>query len=347
MIMSNNNNDLRFRSSIRGFHREDVLSYLEQKAREHVEERSELVDKLESSQQELSELKAKLAQAESELQNKSAEAEARASELEQLRAELDRLHSTNADLAEKCTSLNLELDDLRAERDTLSEEMESLKAQKDEIEATKIRVAEIELDAYTRAKKIENDAIENANLARKTLTDLIADAKRSFDSVKLSANKTLQRMVDEMEGLKDALQQIPEGFELISNNIESLGFKSEKKADVSDAEPVSAEDIADNSEIVGDLSAANSDEVLGEESFSPIDVDDNDDIDKEKNGDSDQKGRRERPVLEKLLFFRGKEDDSEKVFLESDSGKSAVDENSNEESSKDREGYTYSFSPDD
>ena len=61
--MSNNNNDLRFRSSIRVSPRRcAVISRT--KAREHVEERSELVGKLESSQQELSELKAKLVQAE-------------------------------------------------------------------------------------------------------------------------------------------------------------------------------------------------------------------------------------------------------------------------------------------
>lgn len=225
-----NNNDFHFRSSLKGFHRGDVLSYLEQMARNHVEERNELAGKLDSSQKELSELRTKLEQADNELQKMKSKVEAQASEIDELKSELAALHSTNSELHQRCAAAEQELNDLRSERDTLSVAIEEYNAQKHEIEAAKLRVAEIELDAYTRAKNIENNAIENANLARKALSDLITDAKRSFDSVKDNANNTLHRMALDLESLKESLLQIPENFSLVSKDLDSLKFGNEKKS---------------------------------------------------------------------------------------------------------------------
>jgi chromosome segregation ATPase len=225
----------RFRNALVGFRRSDVLSYLEQRAHEHNEQRNELARKLEGSQKQLKEVQERLAQAEKELQAVKAEAETKSSEFNKLNSELAELRATNEELRAKNTIVEQELSDIKAERDSLAADLETIKAQKEEIDQAKLHVAEIELEAYSRAKKIESNAIENANLARETLSDLILDVKNRFDKTRDNAAQTFHRMTLELDRLKEVLTHLPESFDSISSEIESLRFGNEKKNTVPEA----------------------------------------------------------------------------------------------------------------
>ena len=219
----------RFRKSLVGFHRSDVLDYLEQKSHEHNEQRNELARKLEDSQNQLGVLQQRLAELEIELKAARDEVEVKNSEIDRLGSELDGLNAANAELTEKNAALENELGCLRAERDSLAADLADINAQKEEIEQAKLHVAEIELEAYARAKKIEGGALENANLARETLSNLIQDVKRRFDKARDNATQTLLQMASELDRLKEVLNHLPESFESISSEIESLRFGTDKR----------------------------------------------------------------------------------------------------------------------
>jgi|GEM_PF-866433 len=222
-------NSGRFKNALFGFSRSDVINYIEQKALEHNEQRNELARKLDEAQKQLSSLQQKLADTEARLQASLDDADAKSSELEKLSLQLEDLKAENAELRDRNACLETELRNIRTERDSLADEVKDINLQKEEIELAKKHVADIELEAYARAKKIESSAIENANLAREALSNLILDAKRRFDRVRDDATHTLSQMASELDRLKEVLNHLPESFDSISGELDSLRFGNEKK----------------------------------------------------------------------------------------------------------------------
>lgn len=313
----------RFRKSLVGFRRNDVLYYLEQKAREHNEQRNELARKLEDSQNQLGDLQQRLAELEIKLKAAGDEIEVKNSEIGRLSSELDGLDAANAELTEKNAALENELGGLRAERDSLAADLADISAQKKEIELAKLHVAEIELEAYARAKKIEGGALENANLARETLSNLIQDVKRRFDKARDNATQTLQQMASELDRLKEVLNHLPESFESISSEIESLRFGNEKRSTV--------QDTADEREILETGSAPTLSEgfLAGTPEYDSIIYPEEEDIDVsgisesytfpvedegelKSDSEGDTEGFTPKRDTEELLFFRPEEADTEK-----------------------------------
>jgi len=235
-----------FRSAVMGgFNRQDVLDYIEEKARAHADELKELGRNLEQSQKELGEARDKLSQAEESIRQLQAASDTQKEELLKLREEVEKLTSANRELSEAAEARDAELDAVRNERDHLEKQLGDLRAQLDDIEQAKIRVANIELDAYARAKKIEDAAIENTNMARAALTNLFQDAKRRFDRTKDDAAQTFIRMSQEFDRLKEVLKHLPASFDAISSEIESLNFGGDKKNSGSSSDPA-VEDTSDS-----------------------------------------------------------------------------------------------------
>jgi len=223
-------NSIIFRSAVfGGFNRQDVLDYIEKKARAHADELNELRCALEQSRKELGEAREKLSAAEESIRQLQAESDTRKDELFRLREEHEKLISSNRELSDSAAAKEAELASLRTERDLLEKQLCDIRSQLDDIEQSKIRVANIELEAYARAKKIEDSAIDNANLARAALNNLFQDAKRRFDHTRNNAAQTFLRMSQELDRLKEVLEHLPESFDAISAEIEALKFGNDKK----------------------------------------------------------------------------------------------------------------------
>jgi chromosome segregation ATPase len=212
-----------------GFNRQDVLAYIESRARTHTEELNELGRRLDISQKELSEARESLARADESLNELKEASDTRKDETERLNADLERLRSENAGLKADAASSEETAAAVRAERDQLAKKYGDMRAQLEEIEQSKIRVANIELAAYGRAKKIEDSAIENANMAKSALTNLFQDAKKRFDLTKDDATRTVFRISQELDRLKEVLKHLPASFDAISSEIDALKFGSDKK----------------------------------------------------------------------------------------------------------------------
>ena len=190
---------------------------------------SDLRCALEQSRKELGEAREKLSAAEESIRQLQAESDTRKDELFRLREEHEKLISSNRELSDSAAAKEAELASLRTERDLLEKQLCDIRSQLDDIEQSKIRVANIELEAYARAKKIEDSAIDNANLARAALNNLFQDAKRRFDHTRNNAAQTFLRMSQELDRLKEVLEHLPESFDAISAEIEALKFGNDKK----------------------------------------------------------------------------------------------------------------------
>lgn len=229
-----------FRSSVMGgFNRQDVLSYIEDRARTHTEELGELGRRLDCSQKELSETKSALTSAKETLTVAQAEADTYLTELDKVKAEFSQIKAENLDLKAKITSGDQALADLTAERDRYVLKLDELQSAVQDIDQAKIRVANIELEAYARAKKIEDAAISNTAMARLALSSLFVEAKKRFDQSKEDAARTIFFISQELDRLKDEMKNIPGFFDIISSQIDALKFGTEKKAESNAATMVS------------------------------------------------------------------------------------------------------------
>ena len=148
-----------FRSAFNGFHREDVVHYIEYINSKHTTQLNQLRSDLAAVQQENQDLRATPAPS-AELEDKADALEARVAELER---ELATAEQAWADLEK-------ELAKVKQERD------EALSAQ-----AETKRRSDDELEAYRRAERVERQAKERTEVMYHRANGVIADATIKVD----------------------------------------------------------------------------------------------------------------------------------------------------------------------
>ena len=173
-----------FRSAIfGGFNREDVLHYIEETDTKYYTETAELRSQLTEAQSAMNELRTQ----NEALTAKNAELLERLGEMtldtDKIRAQLDQIES----------GFSLQATELAAENDRLTSENAKLSAKCGEYDATREKIAEMELSAYRRAKQIEEDAkVELQKLRRKSM-ETIEQVRRQLDATKENYRTVLAR----------------------------------------------------------------------------------------------------------------------------------------------------------
>lgn len=220
-----------FRSAIfGGFNREDVLHYIEQTDTKYYTETAELRRQLTEAQAAMEELRAQ----NEKLTAKNAELLERLGEMtldtDKIRAQLDQIESGFSLQATEIEAQNARAAQLAAENDRLTSENAKLSAKCGEYDATKEKIAEMELSAYRRAKQIEEDAkIELQKLRRKSL-ETIEQVRRQLDTTKENYRTVLARNQQESAEMARKAGEVLGEIDKISA---ALGKK--------DAEPVKTE----------------------------------------------------------------------------------------------------------
>jgi chromosome segregation ATPase len=180
-----------FRSALGGFHREDVVHYIEYMNTKHASQISQLTTEAE-------ELRAKV------------------KALESVPVKEDR----TPELEEQCSQLTAQLEEVRAANAVLEAECEALRAQKDaleaaqaEIEALKAQMAQMhsdlqakELDAYRRAERTERLAQERADRIYQQATGTLAQATTQVDTAANLFRQIADRVNSQMEELQLAVE---------------------------------------------------------------------------------------------------------------------------------------------
>ena len=170
-------NDKKFRSSLfGGFNRDDVVKYIEKASEKTAEYRADSVKYHE------------LVLSNNKLLD----------EFNELKAEFERL-SAEAD------ALRSDLRDSQAEVEELRGRLEPAEASAAEYEATKERLAAIELDAAKRAAEIERDAKEKAAAVSEKCARGLEKLKSEYVSASEDAESTAAHLLSEAERISRRL----------------------------------------------------------------------------------------------------------------------------------------------
>lgn len=152
----------KFRSSIGGFNRRDVLNYIESSDRAHRKQLEELQKKLKESEEERQAL-------ESELAGIRSEHGATAAEEAKVRASLEESTLTLSRVRGELSQAETKLAVAKNELSRLQTQVEELAPMAKNYEELKERVAVVELDAHRKAQATVDEAVaQAAEIRRKT-----------------------------------------------------------------------------------------------------------------------------------------------------------------------------------
>ena len=180
-----------------GFRREDVLRYIEETDSKYHSETEELRRQLTEAQAALTEL----GEQNKTLTEKNAELLERLGEMtldtDKIRAQLDQIERGFSLQTGEIEAQNARAEELAAENDRLTEENAKLAAKCGEYDASKDKIAEMELSAYRRAKQIEEDAKAELQKLRRQSLDMIEQVKHQLDLTKENYRSVLTRSQQE------------------------------------------------------------------------------------------------------------------------------------------------------
>ena len=181
--------ELQFRTSaFGGFHKQDVLSYIEASGREHAAQLEAVQKELETAQKELEEAR-----------KANAALEERTAALADARAELERRER-------RITGLETELAGVR-------ERLNRAEPGAEAYERIKNRTAGVELEAHRRAQEIEDEAREKARQARAELEQWIYKVQAGYDQLRTDVDATISHAAGELERVRRSLDGLMGQFD--------------------------------------------------------------------------------------------------------------------------------------
>jgi len=201
----------RFRTALGGFHRQDVLDYIENAAGEAQERLDESRKAGEALKAERDDLEMQLAAQTARVAALEAERDALASaceDREALRAALEGAHADAAAAGEDLARLQKRLDEAEPDAAAYRELRE--------------RLAAVEIDAHRRAAEIEHTAAAEAEALRAQLALLLGEAKRTFDAGRTDYEATAAHIIGEMERVKGTLLRAGEKLEPVGEKLREL-----------------------------------------------------------------------------------------------------------------------------
>jgi len=196
-----------------GFHKQDVLAYLEVSSREHAE-------KLTALQGELAEEKV----ARAELEERTADLDQR------VRALTEENQRLAADLAQREAELNqaaAQRDASVTEAGQLREKVAKLEPAATAYESIKERASAIELEAHSRALAIEGEAHRKSRKISEEMDAWLRKFQAAYDRLRGEVDTTLGQAVDELKRAEGEIGKISEEFSYHDAALQVLREKME------------------------------------------------------------------------------------------------------------------------
>ena len=173
-----------------GFKREDVLRYIEETDTRYFSETEELRRQLAEAQAAMGELRGQ----NEKLTEKNAELLER---LGQMTLDTDKIRAKLDEIEKGFTLQTTEIEAQNARAESLTAENTKLAQKCGEYDASKEKIAEMELSAYRRAKQIEEDAKSELQKLRRQSLEMIEQVKRQLDTAKENYRTVLARSQQE------------------------------------------------------------------------------------------------------------------------------------------------------
>jgi DNA repair exonuclease SbcCD ATPase subunit len=164
-----------------GFHRQDVVDYIESTAREHAAQLNALRAELKQAQEQLH-----------ALEGEKTRADALELRCQELSARVDEL----SPLEEEVTTLRTQVEEYRPQAEAYGELKES--------------VASIELDARTRAAQLVQEAEEDSANKRKKAQELLDQVLSEYSQVGNGANAAISDAICKLTDVRASLSRLGE-----------------------------------------------------------------------------------------------------------------------------------------
>ena len=177
-----------FRSAIGGFHREDVVRYIEYMNTKHASHVNQLTNEAESLRSKLKELESVLAK-----EDRTPQLEAQCA---QLQAQLTEANSAKAALEEAS----------KLHQEALAAAEAQIAQLKEKMEYMAIDMQARELDAYRRAERTERLAQERADRIYQQAAGTLAEATTQVDTAADLFHQIGARVNSQMEELQQAIE---------------------------------------------------------------------------------------------------------------------------------------------
>lgn len=194
-----------------GFSRRDVIKYVERLSNEHEEETNARI-------KEMDVLKARLAEREDELRKMSEKLDAAESQNSEDAAKIKSLADELNQHKSAATAASAERDKLRAlldkhesdskEYENWRQRLASYKKAVAELNEAKVRIANIELEAYQRAEQIEKAAAAKAQEKLAEFRVSVAALKDKFDMVRTEVNLVLSAILEQADSIHTLVDQM-------------------------------------------------------------------------------------------------------------------------------------------
>lgn len=187
-----------FRTALRGFHKQDVLDYIENAARAHSAQVEQLEKELAAARKASEQLSGEKAAAE----KRAEEFAARNGELsENLSACAASLEKTKEELARRSAEAEQAAGQLAGLEERLAKAEPSAAA----YESVKDRTAGIELEAHRRAQEIENAAREQVKKTKAELEGWMVKIQAGYDRLRTDVDATISHAAGELERVARSL----------------------------------------------------------------------------------------------------------------------------------------------
>lgn len=190
---------LNFRTAIGGFHKEDVVRYIEYMNTKHNSQVNQLQEEMEELRSTIAELSGK--------PDLSGELEALKAQLEEAEVRFTQKEQEKQALAlaqdEAVALLQQQIADLTAQRDAALAQIEEVKAQ--QADAAAKELAAMELEAYRRAEQAERSAKLRAEQIYQQATGTLAQATTQVDNAAMQYKQIAEAVSTQLVQLQQAL----------------------------------------------------------------------------------------------------------------------------------------------
>ena len=184
-----------------GFQRQDVLSYLEQTAKEQQEKQQQLQQQL-SQAQETGERQSR------QLSEQGERLNSLAGENQQLRSQLEELRRSLSESRAQAGSTGEELARVKRELEAARSRIAALEPDAAAYAAVKERTAGVELEAHRRAQIIQEQAEEQARQLRCRMEQWVQRVEREFDNLRSQVEATVSHAADQLGRAEQCLEQV-------------------------------------------------------------------------------------------------------------------------------------------
>ena len=188
-----------------GFNRQDVLTYLENTAREAAQQREALEQQLEQQRQaaesalrQIEEQSHQLQQANQRLQE---EKDALSGQLEQTNVALSTSRTERSQLSDRLAQLENSLAQAQTRIAALEPDAEAYAALKE-------RTAGVELEAHRRAQTVQEQAEEQARQLRRQMERWMQRVEQEYDVLRTQVESTVSHAADQLDKAGAALKEV-------------------------------------------------------------------------------------------------------------------------------------------